>query len=385
MKRILLLGSTGSIGRQTLEVVAQCAGRFSVAGLSAHRNGALAAEQALRFGARNLVLTGPQGLENARRRLRGKGVRLLEGPEGLLRILREGDYELVVQAVTGAAGLPFSVEVLRLGKDLALANKESMVVAGACLRRMATESGSRILPIDSEHAAVFQCLEGRRIEEVRRVYLTGSGGPFRTRPLRELESVTPAEALRHPNWSMGPRITVDSATMMNKAFEVIEAHYLFGLAAEQVQVLIHPQSIIHSMVEFTDGTILAQMGVPDMRVPIHRALSFPERGSFPLEPFDPVRFRQLHLEPPDPSRYPALRLGYEAVQAGGTAGAVLNAADEVAVQMFLDGQVPFPEISRMAAAVLDRHPRVCDPGLDQILEADRWAREEAKRLLPVTP
>jgi len=232
---------------------------------------------------------------------------------------------------------------------------------------------------------VFQCLEGRRIEEVRKVYLTGSGGPFRERPVRELESVTPAEALRHPNWSMGPRITVDSATMMNKAFEVIEAHHLFGLAPEQVQVLVHPESIIHSMVEFTDGTILAQIGVPDMRVPIHRALSFPERGTLPLEPFDPVRFRQLRFEAPDPARYPALRLGYEAVRSGGTAGAVLNAADEVAVRMFLDGQIPFPEISKVAAAVLASHPKVSHPSLEQIFDADGWAREEARRLLPVSP
>lgn len=384
MKRIWNLGSTGSIGTQALQVVEACPGRFSVVGVSAHRNAAAAAEQAKRYGAKFLALTGDADSAAAEKILRGTRIELLQGPQALLSVLREGKYDTVLQAITGAAGLPYSLEALRAGKVLALANKESLVVAGELLVREAKAHGATILPVDSEHSAIFQCLRGENARDVRRVFLTGSGGPFRTRPLDAFASITPEEALQHPNWKMGPRITVGSATMMNKVFEVIEAHHLFGLAPEQIQVLIHPQSIVHSMVEFVDGSIVAQMGLPDMRIPIHYALSFPERAQTPFPGFDPTRFRELHFELPLAERFPALALGERVIRQGGVSGAVLNAADEVATQRFLDRQIDFPQIVTHVESVLARHRRIAEPAWDDFLAADAWARKQSQRTVTVS-
>lgn len=302
-----------------------------------------------------------------------------EGAEGVLAALDAAKPDLVLNAITGAAGLAASEWTLRNGIALALANKESLVMAGAYLMELSRERQAPILPVDSEHCAVFQCLAGESLGAVRRIYLTGSGGPFRQRPLETFSEITPDEALCHPTWDMGPRITVGSATMMNKAFEILEAKWLFGLEEEQIQVLIHPQSIVHSMVEFVDGNILAQLGVPDMRVPILYCLAYPERSPFEFEPFDPMRFRNLEFHPVDSERYPAIPLAYETLRAGGDSGAVLNAADEVMTGLFLDGKVPFPSITGTVASVLrsrEARPISC---LNDVHEADRQAREAAQQ------
>jgi 1-deoxy-D-xylulose-5-phosphate reductoisomerase len=269
---------------------------------------------------------------------------------------------------------------LRTGRTLALANKESLVVAGEYLMALAARSGARILPVDSEHCAVFQCLDGEPRRAVRRIWLTGSGGPFRTRPLHTFGTITPAEALQHPTWSMGKRITIGSATMMNKAFEVIEAHWLFGVPPSAIEVVLHPQSIVHSMVEFVDGSMLAQCGVPDMRVPILFCLGYPERLPFAFEPFDLRRWRALEFAALEPDRYPAVALAYDTLRLGGDAGAVLNAADEIATAAFLAGQVPFPRITQTSARILRERPVRPIHSLQDVLDADAEARRWAERL-----
>lgn len=310
------------------------------------------------------------------------GTTFYAGAAGLLEALERTAPDTVLNAITGAAGLAASEWTLRTGRTLALANKESLVMAGDYLMRLARQSGARILPVDSEHCAVFQCLGHEPMRAVRRIWLTASGGPFRTRPLDTFASVTRDEALRHPTWTMGPRITIGSATMMNKAFEVLEAHWLFGLAPEQIEVVIHPQSIVHSMVEFQDGSMLAQCGVPDMRVPILFCLGYPERLPFAFEPFDPVRWRKLEFEPLEPERFPAVPLAYEAMRLGGDAGAVLNAADEVATAAFLAGELPFPAITATVAKVV--RGRTCRPihSLQDVLDADAEGRRSAESHLP---
>ena len=286
----------------------------------------------------------------------------------------------MLNAITGAAGLRASEWTLRTGRTLALANKESLVVAGDYLMRLANDSGARILPVDSEHCAIFQCLDGERRDAVRRIWLTGSGGPFRRRDLDTFAAITREEALKHPTWQMGPRITIGSATMMNKAFEVLEAHWLFGFDAERIEVVIHPQSIVHSMVEFVDGSMLAQCGVPDMRVPILFCLGYPDRLPFGFEPFDPLKWRSLEFEPFDERRFPAVRLAYDALAAGGDAGAVLNAADEIATAAFLDGRISFPEITATSARVLQQRPARPIASIADALAADREGRELAAAL-----
>ncbi len=383
-KKILLLGSTGSIGVQTLEVVEANRAVFSVVGLAACSQGAKAAEQALKTGARYLAIVSEQGALEAQNRLRGNpSIKLFQGPRAIEELLEEAQYELAVQAITGAAGLPTSLRVLEQGKTLALANKESLVLAGALLRKTVEMHGGRILPIDSEHSAIFQCLAHEKKQDIRKIYLTASGGPLLDRKLEEWDRISPEEALQHPNWSMGPRITIGSATMMNKTLEIIEAHHLFDLRPEQIEVVIHRQSIIHSMVEFVDGSMLAQLGVPDMRIPIHFALSYPNRIESPFHAFDLKRFRNLSFEAPDPKRYPLLSLGFDCIRQGGVSGAVLNAADETATQLFLEKTISFPEIFQIVSHVFENHRPIDTPSLQQILETDRWAREEAKRQIKV--
>jgi 1-deoxy-D-xylulose-5-phosphate reductoisomerase len=307
---------------------------------------------------------------------------VLGGEEGLLEMIRVAACDLVVHGISGAAGLRASVTTLERGLPLALANKESLVVAGEILVRLARSRHAALLPVDSEHSAIFQCLGGQPEQRFRRLILTGSGGPFLDRPLSTFDAIRPDEALKHPNWTMGARITVGSATMMNKALEVIEAHHLFGADPERIHVAIHRQSIIHSMVEFEDGSVLAQLGPPDMKVPIHVAMCWPERPPTRYPGFDPRLFARLSFEERDPARFPAVDLGYRAVREGGLLGAVLNAADEVAVQRFLEGAISFPDIQRVNERVFERAPRIADPDLDQLVEADRWARAEAHQCLP---
>jgi 1-deoxy-D-xylulose-5-phosphate reductoisomerase len=344
--RVAVLGSTGSIGRSTLDVIEASAGRFEAWLLAAHTS------------------VGPL-LEQAGR-LRPAWVDLVAAEE----------VDRVVSAIVGAAGLDSTWAAVEAGKVVALANKETLVMAGPLVMRRARETGATILPVDSEHSAIHQALAAGRRDEVRRIVLTASGGPFRTRPLETLAAVTPEEALRHPTWSMGPKITVDSATMMNKALELIEARWLFGVPAEKLAVTVHPQSIVHSLVEFIDGSVIAQLSPPDMRLPIQYALTHPERTDGPARRIDFTRPMTLEFEPPDLGRFPAVRLGHEAAARGGTAGCVLNAANEAAVAGFLGGRLRFTDITEACGRVLERHPFTAEPSLEEIRRLDAWARQE---------
>lgn len=379
-RRIAVLGCTGSVGSQALQILAEHADRFEVVLLAAHRKADELAAAAAHHPRAALCLTGASATTAL-----PAGHRCFAGAEGLLQALDAAAPDTVLNAITGAAGLAASAWTLQHGRTLALANKESLVIAGAWLMPLAARSGARILPVDSEHCAIFQCLDGEASDSVRKVWLTGSGGPFRTRPLATLATVTPAEALRHPTWTMGPRITIGSATMMNKAFEVIEAHWLFGLPAERIEVVLHPQSIVHSMVEFRCGSILAQCGVPDMRVPILFCLGYPDRLPFAFQPFDPVRWQKLEFAPFEPDRYPAVGLAYTALRLGGDAGARLNAADEIATAAFLDGRIPFLAIADIAAAALAARPARPIHSLDDVLAADAEARQLAQRSVAALP
>lgn len=380
MKNLLILGSTGSIGTQTLDLVRESGGRLRPVGLAAARQGELLLAQALEFRPAFLALADPVQAEALRPRL-PPGTTLFSGPEAALELIAAARYDLCVHGMVGAAGLAPSEAVLAQGRDLALANKESLVLAGDELIELARRTGARLLPVDSEHAALFQCLGGLDARGVRRLILTASGGPLRDRDPSELASVTPEQALAHPNWRMGPRITVGSATLMNKALEVIEAHHLFGVSPEQIEVVIHRQSVVHSLVEFVDGSVLAQMGPPDMRQPIHAALYHPERVPNRLRGFDLGLFRNLTFEAPDPRLFPALELGFRCVREGGDSGAVLNAADEIAVAAFLAGRLPFPEIARIDRQVLERPRPAPQPGLQARLASDAAARQVAGELV----
>jgi 1-deoxy-D-xylulose-5-phosphate reductoisomerase len=373
---VAVLGCTGSVGSQALAILREHAERFDVVLLAAHRSADALGAAAAAFRPRAVCLAGDGELPAL-----PAGTRAFRGEHGVLDALAAAEPDVVLNAITGAAGLAATEWTLARGLVLALANKESLVVAGEHLMPLAAKSGARILPVDSEHCAIFQCLHGESPRAVRRLWLTGSGGPFRTRDPGTFGAITPAEALRHPTWTMGQRITVGSATMMNKAFEVLEAHWLFGMAPEQIRVVVHPQSIVHSMVEFVDGSMLAQCGVPDMRVPILYCLGWPERLPFAFEPFDPLKWRTLAFEPLDPTRFPAVGLAYDALRAGGDAGARLNAADEVATAAFLAGRVPFPAIAAIAAGVLAaRTPRPIG-SLQDVLDADAEGRRLANDLV----
>lgn len=378
MKRIVLLGSTGSVGESTLRLVEEQRSQFCVVGLAAHRNARGVLEQARRFEVGVVALSEPAAADEARALAGPVGPRVLGGPNAPVELLGAVPFDLAVHAITGAAGLPASYDCLRQGVPLALANKESLVIAGELLMGLARRSGAPILPVDSEHSAVYQCVRHEPSSAIRRIYLTASGGPFRDRPLDTFDRVTREEALRHPNWSMGERITIGSATMMNKAFEIIEAHHLFGLRADQITVLIHRQSIVHSMVGFEDGSMMAQLGVPDMRVPIQVALHHPARGRFAFEPFEPQKFASLTFSEPERARYPALALGERCLVLGGTSGAILNAADEVATARFLAGEIAFPEIALLCADALDRVAVSDGDSLEAIWDSDARARAFAR-------
>jgi 1-deoxy-D-xylulose-5-phosphate reductoisomerase len=373
---ILVLGSTGSIGTQTLDLCRQSGGALRVAGLAAHRSWRQLLDQIREFRPPIAALADPEAAQ-ALRELLPPGTELLSGPDAMVEICRRADYATCVHGMVGAAGVPPSVAVLERGRRLALANKESLVVAGSLLMELSRESGGEIVPVDSEHSAIFQCLRGEDLGRVRRVLLTGSGGPFRTLPLEDFGEVSPAMALRHPNWDMGPRITVGSATLMNKALEVIEVHHLFGLERERIEVVIHPQSIVHSLVEFVDGSVIAQMGPPDMRGPIHYALHHPDRRPAPLKGFGLDLFQRLDFEAPDLERFPALALGFRCVEEGGDAGSVLNAADEISVEAFLAAEIRFPDIPRINQRVLDQRPGRAG-SVAELLQADAQARQLAR-------
>jgi 1-deoxy-D-xylulose-5-phosphate reductoisomerase len=376
VKRISIWGSSGSIGKQAIDVVLRHPGRFEVIALSVHRNASLLLEQANRIRPKTVVITGPPENRGAiSKSFQSLGIEVLWGMEGLLETARRGQEDLVLNALVGSAGLEATFSAVRAGVSIALANKEALVMAGELLTREIRERGLSLIPVDSEHSAIFQCLEGENPASVRRILLTASGGPFLNTPGKELEQVTVEQALAHPIWSMGKKVTIDSATMINKGLEVIEARWLFGAAPDQIQVVVHPQSIVHSMVEFRDGSVKAQLGVPDMRIPISHALSYPERLEHDFGRLDFGKIRNLTFQPPDLGKFEGLKLSYEALKAGGTATAVYNAADESAVHLFLSGEIRFLQIARIVREALERHTVRLNPSLDQIIEADRWTRE----------
>lgn len=378
-RSIAILGSTGSIGRSTLEVVRESQGRLKVFALSANKKLDLLCQQAAHFAAPWVVATDPAEAERFDWSLLPKGTKLLVGQEGVQQVASAAEADVVVAAIVGSAGLTGTWAALEAGKTVALANKETLVMAGPLVMKMAAKRNAKILPVDSEHSAVFQALACGRREDLRRIILTASGGPFRRFSAQQMQNVTVKDALAHPTWQMGPKITVDSATMMNKALEIIEARWLFDLPPNQIDVVIHPQSIVHSLVEFKDGSVLAQLSPPDMKLPIQYALTWPERREGPAKKLDLTQSMQLDFEPPDEDRFPALRLGREVAQTGGTAGAVLNAANEAAVAAFLAGEIPFMKIVPACESVLQHHPFDSNPTLEELLRLDHWARQEISR------
>lgn len=388
MQNLTLLGSTGSIGVSTLDVVRRHPDRYRVFALCAHRQADKLFEQCLEFAPRYAVV-GTAELATVlagRCREAGLATEVLAGVEALVQTASAPEVDAVMAAIVGAAGLEPTLAAARAGKRILLANKESLVMAGEIFVRTVRESGALLLPVDSEHNAIFQSLPpgfsgDLSASGVRRILLTASGGPFRTTPLEALRDVTPEAACAHPNWVMGRKISVDSATMMNKGLEVIEAHWLFGVPPAKIDVVVHPQSVIHSMVEYADGSILAQLGNPDMRTPIAHALAYPERIAAGVEPLDLFKVGRLDFEPPDGGRFPCLRLAYDALAAGGTAPAILNAANEVAVDAFLAGRLPFLGIPRLIAATLESLPAGAEGSLADVLAADAGARRIAAGLV----
>jgi len=381
VKGLSILGATGSVGTNVLRIVDAFPGRFTVVGLSAGDNVEKLAEQVARHRPRVVSVRSEAARDSLARLLDLGATRVVVGQEGAVEVATHPDAHVVVASAVGAVGLVPTYRALQAGKDVALANKETLVMAGELMVAQSRARGGKLLPIDSEHCALHQCLDGRRPEEVRRLVLTASGGPFRTRARATFDRVTPAEALAHPTWTMGRKITIDSATLMNKGLEVIEARWLFGLSADRVEVLIHPQSVVHSMVEFVDGTVLAQLGVTDMRLPIQYALSYPERWEAAIPGIDFSRGLRLEFETPDHERFPCLGLAYRALKGGGSLPAVLNAANEEAVAAFLDGRVPFPAIPEAIREVMDDHPARAVATLDDVLAADAWARERTRAAL----
>lgn len=376
---MVVLGSTGSIGTSTLDVVDQLSDRLEIIGLTAHSRWEQLYDQVLQCRPRWVAVTDPQAARRFAEKTMPARTHLVEGPDAVARMVSEPDVDVVVSAVVGAAGLRGTWHALEAGKTVALANKETLVVAGPLVMELAARRKATLLPVDSEHNAIFQALRAGRRGEVARVVLTASGGPFRGKCKAELADVTPDEALRHPTWKMGPKITVDSATLMNKALEIVEARWLFDLHPEQIEVIIHPESVIHSFVEFTDGSVVAQLSPPDMRLPIQYALTYPDRVPGPARRLDWDRLSRFSFEQPDRETFPALDLGFEVARRGGTCGAVLNAANEAAVGEFLAGRLGFLDIPRACRAALDHHHYSARPTLQELHDLDRWARQEVVR------
>jgi 1-deoxy-D-xylulose-5-phosphate reductoisomerase len=377
VKNVAILGSTGSIGRNALRVISGFRDKFVVFGLSTNQNIQLLEEQIRQFGPEIAAIQDKECFEKFPKRT---DLEILYGSEGLQRLSSHPRVDLVINALVGSAGLLPSVEAVEAGKTLAIANKESLVMAGEILMSKAKEKDAEILPIDSEHSAIKQCLLSGKNSEVKRLILTASGGPFLGKNKTDLEGITVEQALSHPTWDMGKKITIDSATLMNKGLEVIEAHWLFGVPVDQIQVLIHPQSIIHSMVEFVDGSVMAQLSVPDMKLPIQYALFYPDRITSNNTRLELTQIGQLTFLEPDLEKFPCLGLAYRALKMGGTAPAVLNAANETAVKAFLEHQIPFTRIEKVVGETLNQHRIKSSPNLDDILKADSWAKKIAKEL-----
>jgi 1-deoxy-D-xylulose-5-phosphate reductoisomerase len=379
-KRVVILGATGSIGESALKVARDIPDRMEIVGLAANSNAEKLAAAANETRAQSVCLVDETKFDILARELEYKP-RILGGEEGLLEIARLTNSEMVLVAIVGTGGLRPALAAIEAGKDLAVASKEILVMAGEIVMREARENGVDILPVDSEHNAIFQCLEGKNSLDIRRIILTASGGPFRETPRADFKSITPEQALKHPTWNMGPKITIDSATLFNKGLEMIEAHWLFGVEMQHVEVVIHPQSIVHSMVEFTDGSTLAQLSYSNMCFPIQYAVTWPDRVPNTLPPLDFSKLSRLEFFTPRYEDFPALNLARRAGETGGTLPAVMNAANEVAVAGFLDRQVRFPDIWQIVGEVMNRHRSVAHPNLDAILQADQWARKEARGML----
>jgi 1-deoxy-D-xylulose-5-phosphate reductoisomerase len=378
-RKIAILGATGSIGKSTLDLVERSPDRFEVVAVTAATNAEELARIARRTNAALAVIADESRLRNLQELLVGTPCRAAAGEEGLI-VAACGEAELVIAAIVGCAGLRPVMAAVEAGRTVALANKEALVTAGALMIDAAALSGATLLPVDSEHNAIFQCLAGSRKEDIAKIILTASGGPFRTASAETIGAATPAQAVAHPNWSMGAKISVDSATLMNKGLELIEAHYLFRLPSDRIDVVIHPQSVVHSLVEFVDGSVLAQLGSPDMRIPIAYALAWPERIETPAQRLDLAAIARLDFEAPDLERFPALRLAREALEAGGSAPIVLNAANEIAVATFLAGQTRFTDIVRIVGEMLDQNDLDAPHSIDDVLGIDRTTRERTKAL-----
>ncbi len=377
-KRAIILGSTGSVGQRALEVLGSLQDEWELAGLAVGSRDRQLAEQANRFRPGSLAIAradNASGLEAAL----AYSPTVHRGPGALLELVDSVPCDCVVSAVVGVGGLAATLRAVELGRRIALANKEALVIAGSLLMPLAERTGAEIIPVDSEHSAIFQVVHAERATDVEKVYLTASGGPFRTWSEEAMGDITVEDALHHPTWDMGPKTTIDSATMMNKALEIVEARWFFDLKPEQIGVVIHPESIIHSLVEFCDGSLIAQLGTPDMRTPIQYALTYPQRRPCPSQKLNLSEIRRLNLHPPDTQRFPGLRLGHEVARRGGTAGAVLNAANEAAVELFRQGVISFLDIVRQTERALEQHEFRESPTLEDLLAADRWARQEVAR------
>lgn len=381
MKKLTVLGSTGSIGVNTLEIVKAFPDKFQIIALSAGHNISLLEKQIRIFNPRSVSVRSQEDAERLALRMQGQAVEICHGVEGMIRCATAPESDMVVAAVVGAAGLVPTLAAIKAGKDIALANKETLVMAGDLIMQEVERRNVTLVPVDSEHSAIFQSLSGHRHEDVRHLILTASGGPFREYGLAQFDGITPDDALAHPNWAMGKKISIDSATMMNKGLEIIEARWLFDFPAEKIKVHVHPESIVHSLVEYQDGAVMAQLGIPDMKTPIAYALSWPQRMPLKQPPLDLCELGRLTFSQPDLQRFPCLALAYAALAAGGTMPAVLNAVNEIAVEAFLNGKLTFMGIPRLIETVMSNHQPVEIKTIDKVLQADLWSRKTALELI----
>lgn len=373
-KTITILGSTGSIGKNAIDVVEALGNEYQVEYLSAYSNAEKLAEQALLIRPKAVCIVNEDSAIDVKSVLQNESIDVLTGRAGLLEIASQ-EVDVLLNGLVGSAGMEPTLKAIEAGNDVALSNKESLVMAGQLINIAKTKTGTEIFPVDSEHSAIWQCLSGESMEDVSKLILTGSGGPFRERDVNSFSDIAPDEALNHPNWDMGKKITIDSATMMNKGLEVIEAHWLFGTKPDDIEIIIHPQSIIHSMVEFSDGSVKAQLGVPDMKIPIQYAFTYPRHNPSDWESLDLLKNSELTFQPPDNTRFPCIQLAYAALRKGGTASAVLNVANEHAVYRFLDGSISFTDIPKIVESACDSHDFHNNPNLDIILQIESWTKE----------
>jgi len=381
MQRIAILGSTGSIGKNALDVISRFPDKFKVSFLSAHSNIELLSEQVKRFKPEGVSVVSKEKARQFKKLSRNKKLKIYEGEEGLCGMLKREKIDIVLVAIVGSSALLPILAALDNIKRIALANKEALVMAGDIIMKKAKKNNVSILPVDSEHSAIFQCITSNNGSEIKKIYLTSSGGPLQHTAKKDFKNITPKEAVNHPKWKMGKKISIDSATMMNKGLEVIEAHHLFGVGIDSIDVLIHPETLIHSMVEFVDGAMLAHMGECDMRMPIQYAITYPSRFVSPVKGIEFSKLKSVHFYPPDFKKFPCLRIAYDVAKKGGTHTCILNASNEIAVEEFLKGRINFIDIPRAVEKALELHKGIKNPSLNDILESDRWARVKTKEIL----